>query len=241
MTIVHKYDNSQCRETILQEIDMSINIICIQCSSRLAVPAKRIGMISECPKCKGKFKIEQAVSGTIAVMSILDSQRSELVITKPIPKLSPHSIARKTRTELQETPFFVGNSIVADCPWCNKRLKILPSMINCELECKRCDRLFEVRVENSRKIPITCPNCLLRMEVGDHMAGRTTKCIQRGCHYEPILVPDSPIVVKKIVESDSSSVSYYTPPARTSRGLCLMCGQRFVRNPTGVCYKCRRW
>jgi len=155
------------------------------------------------------------------------------------------------RYELQEPPFLTDDGAVVECPWCGKRADIREREFDDELACKKCEGVFTVSVRDDGMIGFKCPSCFVKMEADVEMAGEDVACIRQACRYFPIDVPASPVVVKKVKDEEARpklwpmrrtlpSPPSPPPPPPVDPRLCRRCGLRFVRNPTGICWECRK-
>lgn len=199
----------------------------------------------------------------------LDSSASPPVPPPPPEASVPRLLARRyeqpqraERAKIQQTPFLIEDVAVVDCPWCKRRGRIEEINFNMELECGSCERGFEVRVRSDRSHRVSCPNCMEKIYVPESMSGEAISCVVPACGYSPIRVPLSPV---RVIKLDLDTDGFPPKPRRRERVrtedvvvagivvaailmsggktgggmLCIRCGLRHVRNPTGVCYKCQ--
>lgn len=236
---------------------MPISVICIQCSKRLSVPESRVGRPCPCPACGFEFQVDHGPGGAWVITPVsppAPTSTALAVIPPPPPPPPPPPVIKITiplppppppviRTRVQDPPFFVDDGAVIECPWCQRRRRVHEDLFNEELECSGCRKEYIVRVRDDRKIEFKCPNCHEPMLIAGHMAGEVVQCAQPACGLANVLVPDSPIRVRKVKgdERPRPSTRSASPPPPSGPRACSVCGLRFPRNPTGICHKCRSW
>src|SRR5262245_57195501 len=114
----------------------------------MSVPDEVIGKIGRCPQRLVQFKVDRGPKRPVAAMSRVgvrnakgDTKGPKQLESTLVRRARPDDVPeqRDRKREIRQTPFFVEEGAVVDCPWCERRLRVSADEFNEELECPGCD------------------------------------------------------------------------------------------------------
>jgi ribosomal protein S27E len=235
-----------------------IRFACPTCQAKITVQDDLAGRKGACGNCGQRLLIpkspENKTSGgdLVPVARPHDTPEPKVVISRidEIPEVIPVSQPRPSATPGPlKRPYLTRTAALINCPYCARELRIEEDHFNQDMPC-RCTGRFQVVVSDEGYIPFFCPLCKAFLEYEDEYAGKRMRC--EDCDGV-LTVPATPLLVLRrlapgkpppSVQIEKSVLDrLITSPARPSRyssgRTCRICG-RFIRNPTGLCYKCQR-
>jgi uncharacterized protein YbaR (Trm112 family) len=210
---------------------------CPACQRPLVLPEGFRGGSARCPGCNNRLQINLFSDGSVDAKVL----PGPLVIIKPAPR--PEAVAPTPAPLRKKPPFLTRTGAVFYCPHCDRLTRIDEPDFNAALRC-RCGGWYAVIVPHDGSIPADCRHCDFKMLVDPSMAGREVPC--PDCDG-PVKVPPEAMMVTPVkrprpVEREPEPEPYRPAITYGAPGpkLCSICRQRYVRNPTSMCWACRR-